>query len=541
MDRLPTVLFKDCSDLWCPLNSLYWSQQTNILVSKHPNSCVHEIVSIYCPQCLTRYTEDESTSFNNRCSVCKVCPFCSSTLSADGDNLVCGMCFWTCPKEKSQPVNIFPEKLSFNRILSRYKEKDVDDAHQKLKDLTSQRSNMASDPKVLWQMEDLRKKLDASLSPDDESEAIEQAALAGYCQDREAQEASDHKKGQRYPAAVPLRSKRTIRGRLQDVSAATGSSSSMLTGAAGRMNILVQPKTLPLEGDSSLKVQRGKWWVKDASAIHDVPFVSVVQLPCRQKQTPSTASAASTAATIELCFTNPKEVATSIRFFLKSGIEQQVDGDGANTNTITTATTIPSDPSCSYVALDPITGSATRFDSVPAAQLLRYDAATETESNSNYDSSCARHGGTAAYYEVPLAAYEDELLKDASAEEQQVQVLVQVQAVGEGEAGTGSKAQGEAARYPPLQVHRPQQGSSSSSSSSPSPGTTEVDEPVFGNWGFRAVHNKSYVRIPITLPAAPFHTDSRGQEQEVVQLQLTGVIKMGKTDVTFPIKVLFPL
>jgi hypothetical protein len=317
------------------------------------------------------------------------------------------------------------------------------------------------------------------------------------------------------------------------------------------MNILVQPKTLPLEGDSSLKVQRGKWWVKDASAIHDVPFVSVVQLPRRQKQTPSTASAATTAATIELCFTNPKEVATSIRFFFNSGIEQQAGGDGANTNTTTTttATTNLSEPSCSsYVALDPITGSATRFDSVPAAQLLRYDAATVTDSNSNCNSSGARHGGTAVYCEVPLAAYEDELLKDASAEEeQQVQVQVQVQAVGEGEPGTGSEAQGEATRYPPLQVHRPQQGSSSSSSSSssPSPGTTEVDEPVFGNWGFRAVHNKSYVRIPITLPAAPFHTDSRGQEQEVelevAQLQLTGVIKMGKTDVTFPIKVLFPL
>jgi len=45
------------------------------------------------------------------------------------------------------------------------------------------------------------------------------------------------------------------------------------------MSILAQPKTFPLEGDSSLKIQRGKWWVKDSSAIHDIPRLILTRLP----------------------------------------------------------------------------------------------------------------------------------------------------------------------------------------------------------------------------------------------------------------------
>jgi hypothetical protein len=47
----------------------------------------------------------------------------------------------------------------------------------------------------------------------------------------------------------------------------------------GKMSILVQPKSFPLEGDSSLKIQRGKWWVKDSSAVHEVPAIVVTKLP----------------------------------------------------------------------------------------------------------------------------------------------------------------------------------------------------------------------------------------------------------------------
>ena len=45
----------------------------------------------------------------------------------------------------------------------------------------------------------------------------------------------------------------------------------------GRPGILLKPKVNPLEGDSSLRSNVGKWWQKDTSAVHVLPFVSVVQ------------------------------------------------------------------------------------------------------------------------------------------------------------------------------------------------------------------------------------------------------------------------
>lgn len=48
-------------------------------------------------------------------------------------------------------------------------------------------------------------------------------------------------------------------------------------------NILAQHKPLPLEGDSSMKVYRGKWWVKDSSAIHFVPSLLLTRLPSAQE------------------------------------------------------------------------------------------------------------------------------------------------------------------------------------------------------------------------------------------------------------------
>jgi hypothetical protein len=64
-----------------------------------------------------------------------------------------------------------------------------------------------------------------------------------------------------YPNRVGLLSKRTLRCR-QDL-------------LDGKLSILVQPKTLPLEGDSSQKLQRGKWWMKDSSAINEFPRIVI--------------------------------------------------------------------------------------------------------------------------------------------------------------------------------------------------------------------------------------------------------------------------
>jgi hypothetical protein len=65
-------------------------------------------------------------------------------------------------------------------------------------------------------------------------------------------------------SGVSLRSKRTIRCR-KDVE-------------DGKMSILLQPKNFALEGDSSLKLQRGKWSVKDSSAAYRVPNIKAVAL-----------------------------------------------------------------------------------------------------------------------------------------------------------------------------------------------------------------------------------------------------------------------
>lgn len=46
--------------------------------------------------------------------------------------------------------------------------------------------------------------------------------------------------------------------------------------AAGRPGILLKPKLNPLEGDSSLRAHVGKWWQKDASAVHFLPQAVVL-------------------------------------------------------------------------------------------------------------------------------------------------------------------------------------------------------------------------------------------------------------------------
>jgi hypothetical protein len=78
----------------------------------------------------------------------------------------------------------------------------------------------------------------------------------------------------------------------------------------GKMSILAQPKLFPLEGDSSQKLQRGKWFVKDSSAVHEVPGIVIIKLPDCQ------AIREQELAFIHLTITNPKD--TSLRVTLSS-------------------------------------------------------------------------------------------------------------------------------------------------------------------------------------------------------------------------------
>ena len=99
------------------------------------------------------------------------------------------------------------------------------------------------------------------------------------------------------PARVRLRTRRTLRCR-RDVK-------------EGKLSILLQPKTLPLEGDSSQKLQRGKWWLKDASAIHTIPRIILRKVPQFADILQSDGKASNTNY-VDITITNPREVAVTI-------------------------------------------------------------------------------------------------------------------------------------------------------------------------------------------------------------------------------------
>ena len=110
------------------------------------------------------------------------------------------------------------------------------------------------------------------------------------------------------PARVPLRSRRTLRCR-RDVE-------------EGKLSILLQPKTMPLEGDSSQKLQRGKWWMKDASAVHIVPRIILRKIPTCADILNIQASCAQL-GWIHITITNPQETAVTIEL---TNIQPQQSG-----------------------------------------------------------------------------------------------------------------------------------------------------------------------------------------------------------------------
>ena len=270
--RQPCVLYKEYNGFWSPISALYWSTSSRILVSRHPFSCIEEIISQYCPQCLSRYMDSELRT-SNKCPACFQCPCCSGVLSRGADvnvaTLTCTGCGWAHTK-----VNVIVGPTSdgiFNDILKSLK---VDEA----RNWTSQIPRAISNTSTRWKMTDLESSLQAKSS-------IPLNLKAVPC-DTGIQSSNDAKSDQEFtsltqrltqpgsqpvmvadlePTGFRLRSKKTLRCR-RDVE-------------EGKMSILVQPKLFPLEGDSSQKLQRGKWFVKDSSATHEVPSIIITKLP----------------------------------------------------------------------------------------------------------------------------------------------------------------------------------------------------------------------------------------------------------------------
>ena len=286
MENCPNVLFRDWNGVWCKLSHLYWLQQSLALVSRHPTSSVEEIVAIYCPQCLARYTEEEAATSFGCCSSCRECRSCRTILSIDDRNdfVSCKFCHLNLNSQSDEGTE--SKDKCFNMLLENIKlklkpERNISDF---LKDTTH--SNV-------WQLSELNNKMECLSTNQSDPDKEVLFTL------RSMQPQIDFTSFSPYQLNasrnVSLLSKRMLRSKPDP--------------RTGRMVILVQPKTLPLEGDSSLKVQRGKWWLKDASAVHELPFVEVLALPSKE-QLDDTRQL----CWVKLCVSNPKITEVAITF-----------------------------------------------------------------------------------------------------------------------------------------------------------------------------------------------------------------------------------
>jgi hypothetical protein len=269
-------------------------------VSRHADGVTEEIIGRYCPQCFSRYTSDDASSNRNACTSCFQCPYCSSplvpvALSERNCAFQCGYCSW-----RSDSVGLTASDKKELEALCLEKEREIIhsfDSNFALL-LTNNNGGFNSIPKTVsrdkfkrfeetvgavetkrssrWTIDDMNRKLAQTAEADYSENILDSVRTEGLQVVSSAQDAisvessnsatisqilqnvySQSRSERIMPVRTQLRSKRTLRSR-KDV-------------YQGRMNILVQPKPGPLEGDSSQKTLKGNWWVKDSSAVHEIP------------------------------------------------------------------------------------------------------------------------------------------------------------------------------------------------------------------------------------------------------------------------------
>ena len=295
-------MYDDYNGVFAPLAELYWSSSSSVLVSRHPSSSVEEVISMYCPHCLTRYMEEEAINYQGRCPVCFQCPQCANvlvtaTVAVEGEEgskaaLTCSACHYRCG------LAIGADKQEIDAIImEKERESLAGDVFLKIQALLQQRDAEASSllpppppsPAVA---------LPESPLPSNEAELLDirQRTRTGWTQPLSLTDC--------VPPRVKLQSKRTRRCRL-DVE-------------SSKMSIIAQPKTFPLEGDSSLKIQRGKWWVKDSSAIHEVPRLVITKLPFGKSKDEGV---------LHLELTNPKDIPVTVSLACAASSPLQVVGN----------------------------------------------------------------------------------------------------------------------------------------------------------------------------------------------------------------------
>mmetsp|Transcript_23428 Transcript_23428/g.39740 ORF Transcript_23428/g.39740 Transcript_23428/m.39740 type:complete len:519 (-) Transcript_23428:2710-4266(-) len=313
----PCVLFQDYNGFWAPLDSLFFSTSSKVLVSRHPESSIEEVVSHYCPQCLNKYSEDDVAKYRSRCSSCLECPSCNSILTGQimkqtGDSdqccLSCSMCSWSSSscgvvgdsEDVLSSIVIQKENDSiatevFATILSSLNASSTPNAPQDYSAKNLRRHD-TWDMKALDQLQ-VKKDLESRVY-----NSQEESSLHNYLQEhgviqKESEYRSKHLTDIRSCADASALS--TVNQRLKGEyigSSNTGSVTSQLLPQRrylrtkkmlrcrrdvkqGKMSILIQPKTFPLEGDSSHKLHQGKWFLKDSSACHHLPRVLITKLP----------------------------------------------------------------------------------------------------------------------------------------------------------------------------------------------------------------------------------------------------------------------
>ena len=297
---------------WAPLAYLYVSSSSGMLASRHPESTIEESLGfMYCPNCLTRFQSEEVKDVGYRCPTCLSCPKCLSVvvLRAVGDSKMdyhCGYCDWSSEctgvfggtraeldealRSKEQE-GIGYSQSAFHALLTAYRSADTQLLTNRESRVATKKQDL-SDYFFLTGSEDFASKAGgSSLRVCDLDEEIVRRAIhkpldpqidsplcvfvkahageeqqSAFLDTLVAQSCANNLLSVRqrnFPSvpgsnilssnAIPIRmellSKRTLRCR-RDVE-------------EGKLSILLQPKTLPLEGDSSQKLQKGKWFLKD--------------------------------------------------------------------------------------------------------------------------------------------------------------------------------------------------------------------------------------------------------------------------------------
>lgn len=279
---MPSVIyFQDVQGIWCPFTHLFYSQSSNIILSRHPAQVVEEVISSYCPQCLARFQDGEinqlaahiptlTQSLRGYCPNCYKCKECEGVMLKYQEEIVestkpnevfllsCTNCSKSCLVDLSVGRRKIELQNNFFQTLVRNYAQLYDPENVLLKGNKDFYRAPLPSPVTktgTWHIDDMESLLDSkrfvnsnySIAPpiNDDDESVEKCSNALY-------------------ENFPLLNKRTLRSR-KDME-------------QGKMNILIQSKLLPLEGDSSLKLNKGKWWVKDSSAIHFLPLIQLLSV-----------------------------------------------------------------------------------------------------------------------------------------------------------------------------------------------------------------------------------------------------------------------